>query len=222
MLVIDADSSHDCPMSEEASDQVEPSPQERSANGPAAHDPGKLGTQRWVRQAVIGLVLIVAAVIIYKVAASFLPRWWAQRVADQAGGGMSRGIMWGLFYGFVFTFIPVLILFQARRKLFSWKAKLAVVIVALLLAAPNWLTLVVVAANSRAAHAGERIMDVDAPGFRWATLVGVIVGGALAIVFSTTSIMLSHRRKQVKELKEQVKQGRASRETDKPENDKRD
>lgn len=190
-------------MSEESSDKVEPSPR-----NPSAYDPRRTGTQKWVRRAVIGLVVIVAAVIIYKIAASFLPRWWAQRVADQSGGGMGKGTMWGLFYGFVFTFIPVLLIFQARRKLFSWKAKLGVIVVALVLAAPNWLTLGVVVGTNKAAHAGERIMDVEAPGFRWATLIGVVVGGLLAVVFSSTSIMLSRRRKQVKELKEQVKQGR--------------
>lgn len=191
-------------MSEKPSDNVEP-----SATGPSAYDPSRVGTQKWVRRAVVGLLVIVAAVIIYKIAASFLPRWWAQRVGNQTGGGMGKGTMWGFFYGFVFTFIPVLLIFQARRKLFSWKAKIGIIVVALVLAAPNWLTLGVVVGTNKAAHAGERIMDVEAPGFRAATLIGVVVGGLLAIVFSSTSIMLSRRRKQVKTLKEQVKQGRA-------------
>lgn len=185
-------------MSEDAGRQVEPSD----------HDHDRIGTQKWVRRGVMILVVLVAAFVLYRIAASFLPRWWAQRVADQAGGSMGKGTTWGLFYGFVFTFIPVLVFFQARRKLFNWKAKIAVVVVALILAAPNWLTLVVVAANSNAAHAGERIMDVDAPGFRWATLIGVIVGGVLSIALSSTSMLLSHRRKQVKELKEQVRRGK--------------
>ena len=167
------------------------------------------GTARWVRRGVMILVAIVAVFVLYKVAASFLPRWWAQRMADQADGGMTKGTLWGLFYGFVFTFVPLVLLFQVRRRFLNWKAKVAVVVVALVLAAPNWLTLSVVAGNSNAAHAGERIMDVDVPGFRWATLIGVVVGGVIGIGLSSSSILLSRRRKQVKDLQEQVKQQKA-------------
>ncbi len=177
------------------------------------------GTQRWVRRGVMILVGLVAAFILYKIAASFLPRWWAQRMADLVDGGLTKGTLWGLFYGFVFTFLPVVLFFQIRRKLFNWKAKIVVAIVAVAMAAPNWLTLSVVAGNSNAAHAGERIMDVDVPGFRWATLIGVVVGAFVAIGLSSTSILLSHRRKQVKELKEQVKQSKAPNDEAKGEDD---
>lgn len=163
------------------------------------------GTPKWVRRGVMIVMAIVAAFVLYKIAASFLPRWWAQRMADQVDGGMTKGTMWGLFYGFVFTFVPLLLLFQIRRRFLNWKAKIAVVIVAFVLGAPNWLTLSVVGGNSNAAHAGERIMDVDVPGFRWATLIGVVLGGVFAIGMSSMSVMLAHRRKQVKELKEQAK-----------------
>ncbi|MEO6470733.1 MAG: hypothetical protein ABIR57_02750 [Aeromicrobium sp.] len=172
------------------------------------NDDQRPGTQRWVRRGVMLLVAVAAAFIIYKMAASFLPRWWAQRIRDQANGSMTKGTMWGLFYGFVFTFIPLLLLFQARRKLFNWKAKVVVAIIAIALAAPNWLTLSVVAGNSNAAHAGERIFDVDGPGFRWASLIGVVVGGFLAFALGGASMQLAHRRKQVKDLKEQVRQSK--------------
>lgn len=172
------------------------------------------GTQRWVLRGVAILVALVLAFILYQIAASFLPRWWAQRVRGQVDGSFTAGTLWGLFYGFLFTFVPAVVLFQARRKLFRWKAKLVVVALALVLAAPNWLTLTVVAGNSKAAHAGERILDVDAPGFRAATLIGVIVGAVIAIVLSSTSMMLTHRRRQVKELKEQAKHSKDPDATD--------
>lgn len=169
------------------------------------------GTARWVRRGVMLLVVIVAAFVIYQVAASFLPRWWAQRMKDQVHGGFTRGILWGLFYGSVFTFIPITLLFQTRRRFLNWKAKIVVVIIALLLATPNWLTLSIVAGNSSAAHAGQRIMDVDVPAFRWATLIGVVIGAVVAIGMSSTSMLLSRRRKQVKELREQVKRHNQSK-----------
>ena len=171
----------------------------------AAIDNDRPSTQRWVRRGVMVLVAVVVGFILYKAAASFLPRWWAQKVADQVNGGFTAGTLWGLFYGFAFTFVPLVLFFQIRRKFLNWKAKVVVAILALALAAPNWLTLAVVASNSKAAHAGERIFDVDAPGFRWATLIGVGVGALMAVLLSGTSILMSRRRRQVKDLKEQVK-----------------
>lgn len=156
---------------------------------------------RWVKRAVLVLVGIAVAYILFRISAAFFPRWWAQRVADQVNGRLTAGTLWGLFYGFVFTFIPVLILFQARRSIFNWTGKLVIAGIALIVAAPNWLTLSVTAGNSNAAHAGERILDVDGPGFRVATLIGVLVGGALAVVVSGMSIAMKRRKNQVKRLR---------------------
>ena len=64
-----------------------------------------------------------------------------------------------------------------RRRFLSWTWRIIILAVAVLLAVPNWLTLSVVAGNSKAAHAGERIFDVDAPGFRAATAIGAIGRG---------------------------------------------
>ena len=168
-------------------------------------EPEKLSTRRWVRRGVMIFVAIAAAFILNKAAASFLPRWWAQHVADQVGGSFTAGTMWGLFYGFVFTFIPILLIFQIRRRFLNWKAKVVVAVVAVALAAPNWMTLWVVTGDSNAAHAAERTFDVDVTGFRWATVIGVGMGGLLSILLSSMGMRISHRRKQVKELKEQVK-----------------
>jgi len=180
------------------------SEEESDAFDRSADEPEKLSTQRWVSRGVMILVAIVVGYIIYRSAASFLPRWWAQRVADQVDGGFTAGTLWGLFYGFAFTFVPLALFFQIRRKLFNWKAKIVVAFIAVVLATPNWLTLAVVASNSNAAHAGERIFDVSAPGFRWATLIGVGVGALMAVLLSGTSMIMTHRRKQIKALKAQV------------------
>lgn len=174
----------------------------------AALDNDRPSTARWVRRGVLLLVAVVVVLIGYQAVSSFMPRWWAQRVGAQADGRFTAGVLWGLFYGFTFTFIPLLLLFQVRRKFLNWKAKVVVALLAFVLAAPNWLTLAVVAANSNAAHAGERIFDVEAPGFRRASAMGVGVGGVLAIALSGTSIAMSRKRRQVKDLKEQVKASR--------------
>ncbi len=53
--------------------------------------------------------------------------------------------------------------------------------VALLLAAPNVLTASIVVGWGNAAHAGERTLDVEAPGFRWSTLLGALAAATLAL-----------------------------------------
>ena len=131
----------------------------------------------WVRRLVLAIAIVAIVYVVYLLSAAFFPRWWAQRIGDQVDQSVTRGTLWGLFYGFVFSLVPVLVLVQIRRRFFSWTWRGIVAAVAVVLAAPNWLTLLVVAGNSKAAHAGERIMDVDAPGFRAGTLIGVVAEG---------------------------------------------
>jgi uncharacterized membrane protein (DUF485 family) len=169
---------------------------------------------RWVNRIVLAVVLLGVVYVTYLVSAAFFPRWWAQRVADQVDGSMARGTMWGLFYGFVFTAIPVLVLVQARRRFLSWTWRGVVVLVAVVLAVPNWLTLAVVVANSSAAHAGERIMDVDAPGFRGATVIGAVVGALVALAITAAGIRLKGRRNEVKRLRGERDELRRAREVD--------
>ncbi len=175
------------------------------------NDQPDVGPHRWVKRLVLAIVVLGVVYIAYLMSSAFFPRWWAQRVADQVNGGVTRGTLWGLFYGFVFTAVPLLLLAQVRRRFFSWAWRGIVAVVAIALAAPNWLTLSVVAGNSNAAHAGERIMDVDAPGFRAATLIGVIIGAVVAIALTGLSMRLKGRREEVKRLKGERDELRRSR-----------
>lgn len=184
-------------------EQTPPEPTDAERLERKIHDQPTVAPGIWVKRLVIALVLAIVLYIAWRLSAAFFPRWWAQRVGDQVQGGVTAGTLWGLFYGFVFTFVPLLLLFQIRRRFFNWAWRGVVALVALALAAPNWLTLAVVAADSNAAHAGERIFDVEAPGFRWATLVGVIVGAVLAMIVTGTSMRLSRRKKQVGQLKQE-------------------
>jgi hypothetical protein len=198
-------------MNDEGSAAVNPEHEDDRIERRIADQP-ETRPHRWVNRIVLVLVGIGVAYVIYLVSAAFFPRWWAQRVADQVDGRFSAGVLWGLFYGFVFSFIPVLILFQARRGLFNWVGKLVVAGIAVALAAPNWLTLSVVAGNSNAAHAGERIMDVDAPAFRAATLIAVLVGVGLGLLVSAMSIAMKRRKHQVERLRGERDELRRSRE----------
>jgi hypothetical protein len=190
-------------MSQDESAATNPTTDDDAIDRRIDHQP-KVQSGNWVLRIVLVLVAAVAIYVGFRVSAAFFPRWWAHRIADQVGGSYTGGALWGLFYGFVFTFIPLLLIFQIRRRFFNWSWRLVVVVIGLLLAAPNWLTLSVVAGNSKAAHAGERIFDVDAPNFRACTLVGVLIGVAAAILLSAASMVAKHRKEQVKRLKGQL------------------
>jgi hypothetical protein len=118
-------------------------------------------------------------VVLVIVASAFVPRWWAHRVGDFSNESFTRGILAGLVLGFVFTFLPLLLAWIGIHRIRSWRGKLLVVLAAALLAAPNLLTLSVVLGSGNAAHAGDRTLDVRAPGFRGASLTGALVAAAL-------------------------------------------
>ena len=202
------------PMTDEDSAAYNPEHEDDHLERKVADQPDGVSPNRWVKRIVLAIVVVGVAYVAYLLSAAFFPRWWAQRVADQVDGRFSAGVLWGLFYGFVFTFIPVLLLFQVRRSVFNWVGKAVVAAIALLLAAPNWLTLSVVAGNSNAAHAGERIMDVDAPAFRAATLIAAIVGIGLGVLVSGTSIAMKRRKNEVKRLRGERDELRRSRGAD--------
>jgi hypothetical protein len=132
------------------------------------------------RRALWPTLVFAALVIVLVVAASaFVPRWWAHRVGDFSNQSFTRGILAGLVLGFLFTFLPLLLAWIGIRRIRSWRGKLLVVLAAALLAAPNLLTLSVVLGSGNAAHAGDRTLDVEAPGFRGASLAGALLAAAL-------------------------------------------
>jgi hypothetical protein len=135
--------------------------------------------ETWAKRLLIAIFVVAALIGAWFLGAAFLPRWWAHRIGDQANGGFTGGILVGLFYGFLFTALPLAVVGIAVRRRRPWKTWVGLFVVAALLALPNLLTLGIVLGNGKAAHAGQRTLDVDAPGFRGATL-----GGALAAVFA--------------------------------------
>jgi len=124
------------------------------------------------------LVVLVLAVI---VVSATVPRWWAHRVGDQVDGSITQGTTLGLVYGFVFTFLPIAAIVLILRWRRTWKTILAAVLIGVVLALPNLMTLSIVVGRGNAAHAGDRTLDVDAPAFRGASLVGAIVAGLLLV-----------------------------------------
>lgn len=144
-----------------------------------------------------GAVALVVVLVSAWIAAAFIPRWWAQRVGDQVNGSIPAGITLGLVYGFLFTILPLLLVVWAVQRRRGWRAYLAFAIGALVLAAPNLFTLGIVVGTGNAAHAGDRTLDVEAPGFRGGTLTGAILA---ALGVGAIAYLLASRRRAREEL----------------------
>jgi len=133
----------------------------------------------WSRRLVLSVVAVVVVLVTGLILSATIPRWWAQRIGDQVDGSIVTGTFVGLFYGFVFTLLPLLVMAAVLRWRRTWKALVIALVVAIVLALPNLMTLGIVIGRGNAAHAGDRILDVEAPAFRGGTLGGVLLAGAL-------------------------------------------
>ena len=174
-------------MSDDPASTPGATPSADPAPAPEAHKQGHA-----MRRVIVCAILLLVAVILFFLGAAFLPRWWAHRVGDQVSQSTASGIGIGLFYGSVFTFLPLLVLWVGVRKRRSWKVWLGMLVGAAILAMPNLLTLGIVIGSGNAAHAGERTLDVEAPYFRASTLIGAI--GAV-VIFSVLAYILLMRKR---------------------------
>lgn len=146
----------------------------------------------WSRRVLVAAIAIVAAVLAYVIGGAVLPRWWAHQIGDQVNESSVMGVLLGLFYGIVFTYLPLLVLYLGFRHRRPWKVWVGFVLGALVLAIPNLLTLGIVVGNGNAAHAGERILDTEASYFRGSSAVGAAVG--LALFLLTIWILIRRHR----------------------------
>jgi hypothetical protein len=133
----------------------------------------------WKRKAIVTAVVVGAVLLGVLIASATIPRWWAHQIGDQVDESIFRGWLLGLFYGFLFTILPLLVLGAVLRWRRSVRALVIAGAVALLLALPNLLTLGIVLGTGNAAHAGDRTLDVQAPAFRGASLAGALIAVAL-------------------------------------------
>ncbi|WP_330253882.1 permease [Nocardia sp. NBC_00565] len=158
---------------------------------------GQKSTLATWRTRIIGALAVVAVLVIaYFILAAFIPRWWAQRLAELVSGSFSKGIGWGLVYGVLGTALPLFLLLSATLV---WKRRAgkfiagAAALLAVITAIPNLMTLSIVLGGNSAAHAGQRILDVDAPAFRGASLVGAIV--AVVVFLAAVFLIVARRRR---------------------------
>ena len=129
-------------------------------------DPPQTAGANWSRRLLVAGVVVAVVLGGGLIASATIPRWWAQRLGDQIEGSIVTGTFVGLFYGFVFTALPFLVLAAVMRWRRTVRAIAIAIVLAVVLAIPNLMTLGIVLGRGNAAHAGERILDVEAPAFR--------------------------------------------------------
>lgn len=152
------------------------------------------------RQLITVGILVVFAVVGWFVGSAVLPRWWAQRIGDVVDKRLMFGSLFGVGMGSVFAILPILALRAGWKFRAGWQRWIKFVALAVVLAAPNLATLGIVVGNGNAAHAGERIMDVDAPGFRGGSLVGACGGVAATLLMSFLLRSRKRNKKKTAEL----------------------
>ena len=132
-----------------------------------------------LRRFVIGAVAVVVAAVIAFAGVSALPRWWSRRVGDQVDGSRSTGLGLGVMYGFVSLVLTALVLVLVYRVARGrWRWWLVGLALALIVAAPNLLTLWSGLGLTERARNADRIFELQAPWFRTGTLLGALLGVA--------------------------------------------
>lgn len=156
------------------------------------------------RRVLFGVIGIASLVIAYLIGAAVLPRWWAQRIGGVIDGRLIFGNMLGFGVGLVFTMVPLFVLAAGWRFKKSWRRAIVFLFAALIVALPNLLTVGIVVGSGNASHAGERILDVDGPGFRGGSLVGAIVGVILAFLLLWLIGSRGRNKRKVGELRSEL------------------
>lgn len=167
-------------------------------------DGGGVSAGKVVNWLVLILVLVAVGYLAFATARDFFPRWWSEQVGMEVAGDYTRGMILGLGVGSVFTFVPLLLLAQVRRRFLNWAWRIIIALLAIAFALPNWLTVAVAVGASRAAQDGRIIMTAEAPGFRNGSALGAIIGAVLGLIVISTSMRLGQQRKRVRELKSKV------------------
>ncbi|MET3719819.1 MULTISPECIES: hypothetical protein [unclassified Arthrobacter] len=155
----------------------------------------------WAPRIILGAVALLVLVIAFFALAAILPVWWANVIRSQVQGNLGAGIQLGMFYGFVFTLLPLLVAWQATHKKIGWAWILVFLFAAVALAMPNLLTAGITFGNSEAAHNGQRILGTEATWFPLWTQISAV---AAVVVFVAGVILWKIwrlRGKKVKALK---------------------
>lgn len=175
---------------------VDDSPPAPSPEGRTKHRP-----VNWTAWLIISVVVLALGAGIMFFVANVLPVWWANLIGNQVDKNLASGVLLGLFYGSVFTFFPLLLIWQIRRPRISWPWKGVLVVVAVLLAVPNLITLGIHLGTNAAAHNAQRILGTEATWFGTWTAYGAILGGLAFLALIWGVAVYKRKDRQIRQLR---------------------
>lgn len=159
-----------------------------------------LSKVNWKRAGILTAIGVATALILFLIVYNLAPVWWARLIGDFTQEDFGRAVLVGLIVGFGFTLVPLMVLLLLMYRSPVW-LKIGLVVIAVLLAAPNLLTLWIQLDPTPATHAADRIMDTDAFGFStssaWGVGLGVVAFGFWAWLF----VARRRNKKQIATLK---------------------
>lgn len=174
----------------------EPEPDAESTP-PVGAAPAQEQRRDWFSRLILWSAAVVLGVSLVVIGAAYLPGWWADRVADVVAGNRTAGVLGGFACGLAFTALPLIVLRSAVRRGLVLTERLLRVVVAVLLAVPNLLTLGVVIRGGPPGALARAVLDARGPGLRGATLLGAVLG---AVIVVAAWVLLAGRRRRLHEL----------------------
>lgn len=169
--------------------------------------------KKWLRRAIIAAVIVAVFIAAYFALAAYLPRKWADMLVGWVGtdGGTLKGTVFGLGIGFICAGLPLLLLwFAAKRAASHPKIATVLGLIAVVAAVPNLMTLAVAIGTGSGANYARTKLDQNAAGFRWSTLIGVIIGVVAAIAFAVFLEIQRRKRAKKKQQKAVEKEAKAA------------
>ncbi|MDO5751644.1 hypothetical protein [Arthrobacter sp.] len=170
-----------------------------AAQNPTRESKGKLPV--WLWRTILGAIVAVVLVVGYLIASVTVPLMWANSIRDQVGGQLGNSIPLGMFYGFTFTFVPILIAWQAHHKKLNKWVRISLVSLGVLLTIPNLLTLGVLYGNTQTAADARSIWANSANWFGTWSQIFMVVGVVCAVALIVLGRMWMRRSKKLRELK---------------------
>lgn len=155
----------------------------------------------WLVRTIVGAVAAVVLVLAYLIGSVTVPLMWATSIRDQIGGQLGNSIPLGMFYGFVFTFVPVLIIWQVFRKNMNKWVRTTLLVIGFLLLIPNLLTLGVVYGGTKSAADARNIWANSANWFDTWSQVFMVIGVVCAVALMVLGRMWLRRSRKLRELK---------------------
>ena len=155
----------------------------------------------WLFQTILGVGAAVLLVVIYLIASVTVPLMWANTIRDQVAGQLGNSIPVGMFYGFVFSFFPVLIAWQAHRRNLNKWVRISLAAIGTVLVIPNVLTLSVIYGTAQTASDARSIWANTANWFGTWSQIFMVVGVVCAVGGIVLARMWLRRGRKIRALK---------------------